>query len=166
MANSIKNLKNIAMPGLPGQGFIIIIIIIMSHRASTCIKPPCCLTNTFCLVQPLWLLPSSSSPLCFTLSQPSVTWGLLWSLSAFGLPADFVPRASMLPQQVTPPVSVLLFSVTIDLIHDTRHLCTPFRIDGIKAMSGGISGGEQKIKFANVRNCSLLCLFSQNKTTI
>ena len=45
------------------------------------------------------VLPSSSSPLCFTLSQPSVTWGLLWSLSAFGLPADFVPRASMLPQQ-------------------------------------------------------------------
>ena len=27
---------------------------------------------------------------------------------------------------------------TIDLIHDTRYLCTPFRIDGIKAMSRGI----------------------------
>ena len=27
---------------------------------------------------------------------------------------------------------------TIDLIHNTRYLCTPFRIDGIKAMSRGI----------------------------
>ena len=39
-------------------------------------------------------------------------------------------------------------SLTIDLIHDTRpsSLCTRFRIDGIKAMSGGISGGKQKGK--------------------
>ena len=36
----------------------------------------------------------------------------------------------------------------IGLIHDTHHLCTRFRIDGIKAMSRGISGGKQKIKFA------------------
>ena len=81
------------------------------------------------------------------------------------------PKSINAAPAVTPPVSVvslsmLLFSVTIDLIHDTRHLCTPFRIDGIKAMSGGISGGKQKIKFANARNCGLLCLFSQNKTTI
>ena len=76
------------------------------------------------------------------------------------------PNSINAASAVTPPVSVLLFSVTIDLIHDTRHLCTPFRIDGIKKMSGGISGSEQKIKFANVRNCGLLCLFSQNKTTI
>ena len=96
VANSKKNLKYIAMPGLPGQGFIIIIIIIiMSHRASRRIRPPRCLTNTFCLEQPLRLLSSSSTPLCFTLSQLSVTWGLLWGLSAFGLPAGFVPRASI-----------------------------------------------------------------------
>ena len=29
----------------------------------------------------------------------------------------------------------------IDLIHDTRHLCTRFRINGVKAMSRFISGG-------------------------
>ena len=45
----------------------------------------------------------------------------------------------------------------IDPIHDTRHLCTRFRIDGIKAMSRGISGGKQKIKFANARNRGRLC---------
>ena len=54
----------------------------------------------------------------------------------------------------------------IDLIHDTRHLRTHFRNDGIKAMSRGISGGKQKIKFANTRNSGRLCLFSQNETTI
>ena len=48
----------------------------------------------------------------------------------------------------------------IDLIHDPLHLCTRFRIDGIKAMSRGISGGKQKIKFANARNRGRLCLFS------
>ena len=37
----------------------------------------------------------------------------------------------------------------IDLIHDARHLCSPFRIDGIEAMSRGISGGKQVINFAN-----------------
>ena len=30
-----------------------------------------------------------------------------------------------------------------DLIHDTRHLCTLFMIDGIKATSGGISRGNK-----------------------
>ena len=40
----------------------------------------------------------------------------------------------------------------IDLIHDTRHLCTRSRIDGIKAMSRGISEGKQVIKFANTSN--------------
>ena len=41
-------------------------------------------------------------------------------------------------------------SVSIDLIHNTRHLCTRFRIAGIKAtMSRGISRGKQNIKFAN-----------------
>ena len=38
----------------------------------------------------------------------------------------------------------------IVLIHDTRHLCTRFRIDGIKAMSSGISGGKQVMRFANM----------------
>ena len=41
---------------------------------------------------------------------------------------------------------------TIDLIHDTRHLCTRSKIDGIKAMSRGISGGKQVVKFANTGN--------------
>ena len=48
----------------------------------------------------------------------------------------------------------------IDLIHYTRHLFTRFRIDGRKAMSRGMSGGKQKIKFANARNRGRLCLFS------
>ena len=34
------------------------LIIIKSHRARRRIRPPCCLTNTFCLVQSHWLLPS------------------------------------------------------------------------------------------------------------
>ena len=34
----------------------------------------------------------------------------------------------------------------MDLIHDTRHLCTRSRIDGIKTMSRGISGIKQMIK--------------------
>ena len=38
----------------------------------------------------------------------------------------------------------------IDLIHDTHHLCTRFRIDEIKGMSRGISGGKQVIKLANI----------------
>ena len=29
----------------------------------------------------------------------------------------------------------------IDLIHDTRHLCKRLKIDGLKAMSRGFSGG-------------------------
>ena len=31
----------------------------------------------------------------------------------------------------------------IDFIHDTRHLCTPIRIDEIEAMSRGFTGGKQ-----------------------
>ena len=31
----------------------------------------------------------------------------------------------------------------IDFIHETRHLCTPIRIDEIKAMSRGFTGGKQ-----------------------
>ena len=36
----------------------------------------------------------------------------------------------------------------IDLIHDTRHLCTRLRTDGIKVMSRGFSEGKHVIKFA------------------
>ena len=43
------------------------------------------------------------------------------------------------------------------VISDTRS-----RTDGIKAMSRGISGGKQKVKFANARNRGGLCLFSLN----
>ena len=53
----------------------------------------------------------------------------------------------------------------IDLIHDVRHLCTRSRIDGIKAMSRGISGGKQVIKFANTSNRGRVCIFYQNETT-
>ena len=35
------------------------------------------------------------------------------------------------------------------IIHDTLHLCTRFRIDGIKTMSLVISWGKQAIKFTN-----------------
>ena len=54
----------------------------------------------------------------------------------------------------------------IDLIHDTRHLCTRSRIDGIKAMSRGTSRGKQVIKIANTSNHCRVCLFYQNETTI
>ena len=37
--------------------------------------------------------------------------------------------------------------VSIDLIHDARHLCMRLRTDGIKAMSRGFSGGKQVINF-------------------
>ena len=50
-------------------------------------------------------------------------------------------------------------SVRMDFIHDTRHLCTRFRADGVKAMSRGISGGKQVIKFANTSNHGRVCLF-------
>ena len=55
----------------------------------------------------------------------------------------------------------------MDLNHDTRHLCTRFRNDGIKAMSRGILGGEQEIKCTSTCNRDQVCLFKQNeKTTI
>ena len=52
----------------------------------------------------------------------------------------------------------------MDVIHDTRHLCTCFWTDKIKARSRGISGGKQKIEFANARNRGRLCLFSLNES--
>ena len=47
---------------------------------------------------------------------------------------------------------------TIDLIHDTCNLCMCSKIDGIKAISRGISGGKQVVKFANTRNRDRVCL--------
>ena len=57
-------------------------------------------------------------------------------------------------------------SLGIDLIHDTRHLCTRIRIDiGTNAMSHSIAGGKQAIKFAKISNSSRISvrLFSQNE---
>ena len=34
----------------------------------------------------------------------------------------------------------------------SRYFCAHFRIDGVKAMSRGLSGGKQVIKFANTSN--------------
>ena len=52
---------------------------------------------------------------------------------------------------------------TIDLIHDTRHLCTRSKIDGMKAMSRGISRSKQVTKFANTSNRGRVCLFYQTR---
>ena len=52
------------------------------------------------------------------------------------------------PQWLVPTWSVS----SIDLIHDTCDLCKRFCIDGIKALSQGISGGKQMLKFANTSN--------------
>ena len=42
----------------------------------------------------------------------------------------------------------------MNLIHDARHLYTHFRIDGIKAMLPGISGGKQVIcQYKQLRPC-------------
>ena len=53
-----------------------------------------------------------------------------------------------------------------DLIQDIGHLYTLFRIDGIKATSGGISRDKQVIKFCNTSNRRRVCIFSRNETTI
>ena len=54
----------------------------------------------------------------------------------------------------------------IDLIHDTRHLFPRSKIDGIKIVSRGISGGKQGLKFAYTSNQSQFCSLFQNKNTI
>ena len=54
----------------------------------------------------------------------------------------------------------------LNLIHDTCHLCTRFRVDGIKAMSRDISGDKQVIKCSKTSKRGRICLFSQNETTI
>ena len=55
--------------------------------------------------------------------------------------------------------------LTLLPIH-TRHLCMRFRIDGIKAMSCGISGSKQVLKFASISNRGKVCFFDQNETMI
>ena len=52
----------------------------------------------------------------------------------------------------------------IDLIHDTHHLCTRSRTDGIKAMSRGFSGGRQKKNIAKGRNRSGIYCSRQQET--
>ena len=47
----------------------------------------------------------------------------------------------------------------IDLIHNTRHLYTRSRTDGMKAIPRGFSGGKQVINFSNTRNRGRVCLF-------
>ena len=64
------------------------------------------------------------------------------------------------PPQKNPGSAPLKGHEVIDLIYDTRHLRTCFRIDWIKAMSRGISGGKLEIKSANVGNRGRPCLFS------
>ena len=59
--------------------------------------------------------------------------------------------------------AVCAITRTVDLIHDTRHLCTRSKIDGIKAMSRGISGGKQVIKFVNTSNRGRVCLLYQTR---
>ena len=61
----------------------------MSHCTSRRIRPPCCLANTFRLLQPLWLLPSFSTLLCITLSQLSFSKQFLVFLSPFNLQESF-----------------------------------------------------------------------------
>ena len=52
---------------------------------------------------------------------------------------------------------------SIDLIHDTRHLCKHLKTDGLKAMSRGFSGGGgggQKLgKNFQCKISQSICLF-------
>ena len=61
---------------IPNIG-IFIIIIINSHRTTRRISHPHCLTSTFCVLQPLLLLPSSSTLLCFAFFRSSSLWSSL-----------------------------------------------------------------------------------------
>ena len=64
------------------------------------------------------------------------------------------------------PETRLMNMKGIDLIHDTRHLFPRSRIDEIKIVSHGISGGKQGLKFAYTSNQSQFCSLFQNKNTI
>ena len=81
-------------------------IIIMSHCASRHIRPPCCLTNNFCLVQLPWLLSSFSTLLCFTLSQLSFSKQFLVFLSPFNLQESFGTQ-HVLSSMRTPFINLL-----------------------------------------------------------
>ena len=61
-----------------------------------------------------------------------------------------------------------LASRTIDLIHNTCHLCLRSRTDGIKAMSHGFSGGKQGYKICQYKKSqsSLFILDNRKWTTI
>ena len=64
----------------------------------------------------------------------------------------FVTRDKLWPDGPLGSHIVFTFIQLIDLIHDTHHLCMRFRIDGIKAISRGISRGKQVLKFASKSN--------------
>ena len=64
----------------------------------------------------------------------------------------FVTRDKLWPDGPLGSHIVFTFIQLIDLFHDNCHLCMRFRTDGIKAMSRGISGGKQVLKFANKSN--------------
>ena len=49
-------------------------------------------------------------------------------------------------------------------LYDTCHLCTLFRIDGIKAISGVNFRGIQVIRVANTRNRGRGCLLDKTPT--
>ena len=49
----------------------------------------------------------------------------------------------------------------IRLFHDSRHLCTRFKIDGLKAMSRGILGANKRKKFASRSNFAVKSFRSQ-----
>ena len=58
----------------------------------------------------------------------------------------FCKRPYTLPHSPPPPphpTHPTEYWQQTDFIHDTRHLCTPIRIDEIKAMSRGFSGDKQ-----------------------
>ena len=85
--------------------FIIIIIIIMTHRAISRIRPSRFLTNTLCSVPPLWQLPSSSTPPCF-FPSPSCLWPPSRS-STFWCPPQCYKAVvcTLSPEYVSQPVS-------------------------------------------------------------
>ena len=106
---------------------------------------------------------------------------LISSLSGFGLktkinvinPKDFIYSLLHLPLSPvyyepikwSSPAPSWLGS-SIDLIHDTRHLFTRLRNDGMKPGNVASSGGKQMKEFANTSNRGRVCLFYRKETTI
>ena len=69
---------------------------------------------------------------------------LIWDITFYGPTLTFATlktRKELVPK----------YGPQKDLIHDARHLCSRSRIDRIKAMSRGISGSKQVIKFGKIR---------------